>query len=884
MVPRIGRYMLWSLAHFGLELNDPETIISNSLMEVTKPGPEKQSEVDDPQIFLHTPMDPRLGGPPAEDTLLNVFGHIVLAVPVPRPECLNEIVYEINKGRPLDHPIRSFRKKASTSFVFDIKNSDEEVKINPEEIYNALKMRGEITVTGTTWTEHHVKTAPSNMMLKVLPVPSHYAQVKNHLYGKLNQIIRMNNRVKSCMEEPGVPAPIVQDMIELLSYHVMTYLDNAMSGIPSDGNLEFGIAQLLGEYHEFSETKMPTDLGGTTLHRIVRGINMGETVLNVPANGNEDRFLAFELQKQIVFNRIWKSSMNGTQIIHINNFGEIRPMEVGLIDDLKWEMWDGNSGFDRDVVVAPRFSDRLIQPKLPHSLQKRIALLQEVDESYTPNLPEVNALSYLYDLIERGDGVAEQQIVVCDAFMNPILLRPILRELRQWAKAGVNFCILLTEMKDVDGSDFEYSPTPDDHRNLIIALTELRERPQLHHKEKMFQHLRPTDVATLAMYVKGLTRNEIIQLMGDVILSKGKLDLKHAKACISAFLLHQGRSVEHLRPKNVKPRRKLTLEKIYRDDSTSPVPDLPESDDASEGQEDDEEEVPKGSEDDSLFASLKGLEPLVNWAKLTGNRFTPAAAEYGFTGYPKGLLLTGVPGCGKTMAAKIIADEWGMKLRRVNPDDISSKWVGGNEENIRAILDELVEEAPSICFVDEAEKMFIQMTGGEQTPATVGQASTESILLQFFEENEKPVFFIFTANDLHLMSPALIDRFDARFFVDLPDQPAREEIITLMLKERKKAKLGLDSAYLAGISEHYTGRDIRAAIDSAMVTAFGDNGRELTQEDLVEAFKTTKPTSVTHRDKISEIRRMVAEGKVRSANSPRVVFKPTNSTYDVSVG
>ncbi|MEK9651788.1 MAG: AAA family ATPase [Poseidonia sp.] len=872
--------MLWSLAHFGLELNDPETIIGNSLVEVTKPLPETVSECEDPKNLLHTPADPRLDGPPSEDTLLNVFGHIVLAVPIPRPECRWEIVYEINKGRPLDHPIRKLEKKVSTSFFFDIENSGEDIKVNPEEIYSALKRLGKIVVMGTTWTSHHVETDASNMMLKVLPVPCIYASTRNGLVMKLNQIIRMNNRLKSFMEEPNVPALIVEDMIELLSYHVMTYLDNAMSGIPSDEHLELGIAQRLGEYHEFDETKLPSDLGGTTLQRIVRGINMGETVLNVNTEGNEHKFLAFELQKQLVFNRIWKSSQTSTQLIHINNFGEVRDMQVGLIDDLKWELWDGSTTFDRDVVVAPRFSNRQIHSERPASLQKRISKLQEVDNSYTPNVPEDNALSYLYGLIEQGGGVAEQQIVVCDAFMNPLLLRPILHELKQGAKTGVNFCIILTEMRDVDANTYEYTPTPDDHRNLIIALTELRERPQLKHKEKMFQHLRPTDVATLAMYVKGLMRSEIIHLMGEVILTKGKLDLEYAKACISAFLLRQGRSVEHLRPKIVKQRRKLTLERIYRDDSTSPVPELPDTND----QEEDDEDVAQGSEEDSLFSSLKGLEPLVNWAKLTGKRFTPAAAEYGFTGYPKGLLLTGVPGCGKTMAAKIIAEEWGMNLRRVNPDDITSRYVGGNEENIRAILDELVKEAPSICFVDEAEKLFIQMTGSEQTPATVGQASTESILLQFLEENDKPVFFIFTANDLHLMSPALIDRFDARFFVDLPDQPAREEIITLMLKERKKGKLGLDSSYLASISEHFTGRDIRAAINTAMVTAFGDSGRELTQEDLVEAFKNTKPTSMTHKDKIAEIRKMVAEGKVRSANSPRVVFKAASSTYDVSVG
>lgn len=877
--------MLWSLAHFGLELNDPENIIQNSVIEVTKSFGFLHFPEDDPQYFLNTVADPRLDGLPTEDTLLNVFGHIVLAVPVPRPECLFEIVYEINKGRPLGHPLRYFGKNVSTSFVFDIQNSEDEVKVNPEEIYNALKLQGEITVTGTTWTEHHVKTRASNMMLKVLPVPCLYVSRELHLYQKLNEIVRINNRLKKCMEDSKTPLFEAQDLIELLSYHVMTYLDNAIRGIPSDKDLVFGVAQFLGEYHEFEETNLPTDLGGTTLQRIVRGINMGETVLNlVSTNGNEHEFLAFELQKQIVFDRIWKSSSGSTQIIHINKYGEIRNMHVGLIDDLKWEIWDGNATFDRDVVVAPRFSDQLIRPNIPAFLQKQISKLQEVDKSYMPTIPEIHALSYLYGLIEQGEGVVEQQIVVCDAYMNPLLLRPILQELKQLAKTGLNFCIILTEMKDIDANDFEYSPTPDDHRNLIIALTELRERPQLQHKEKMFQHLRPTDVALLATYVKGLTRSEIFHLMGDVIFTKGKLDVEYAKACISAFLLRHGRSVEHLTPKNTKRRRKLTLETIYRDNSTSPVPDLPVIDDASDGQEDDDEDVTKGSEDDSLYASLKGLEPLVTWAKLTGKRFTTAAAEYGFTGYPKGLLLTGVPGCGKTMAAKVIAEEWGMKLHRVNPDDITSKYVGGNEENIRNILEELVNDAPSICFVDEAEKLFVQMTGGEQTPAVVGQTSTESILLQFLEENDKPVFFIFTANDLHLMSPALIDRFDARFFVDLPDQLAREEIITLMLSERKKGKLGLDCTHLASISEHFTGRDIRAAIDTAMVSAFGDNGRELTQEDLNTAFKSMKPTSMMHQDKIAEIRKMIEEGKVRSANSLRVVFKAASSNYDMSVG
>jgi len=874
--------MLWSLAHFGLELSDPETIVKASVVEITKPFPEKMPI--EPEEVLNTPLDPRLAGPSVEDTLLNTMGHIVLAVPVARPECLNQIVEEINKGRPLLHPLRRFGKKLSTSFMFNTGNPADEIFANPEDIYQALQNKPKVVVTGTPWTEHHIVTQPSNMMLKVLPVPCIYATANNQLLLKLNSILRINNRLKACLNERYVPDLIARDLIELLSYHVMTYLDNAISGVPSDDSLNGGIAQILGEYHVFKEDAVPTDLGGTTLQRIVRGINMGESVLNVNAKDGEDKSLAFELQKQVVFNRVWKASSGKTQIVHINNFGEIQHMHVGLIEDLTWHPWDGETSFDREVVVAPRFSAQLLSPQLPNSLSNRIAKLQEVDESYTPNLPEIQALSYLYSLVEQSDKVIEQQIVVCDAFMNPLLSRPILRELKQGLETGVNICILLTDMSHSDANEYSYTPTPDDYRNLVIALTELRERPQFKNKEKMFQHLRETDLSLLSSYIKGLSRKEMIQLLGEVILAKGKLDLEYAKACIGEHLLRRDRSVDHLNPKHVRKKRKLTLESLYPS-----KPDYPNSASSSsadkkeeeEKKEEEQEEIEQ-SPDDSLYGSLKGLEPLTNWAKLTGKRFTPAAAEYGFPGYPKGLLLTGVPGCGKTMAAKIIAEEWKMNLHRVNPDDIQSKFVGGNEENIREVLNGLVKDAPSICFVDEAEKLFTQMSGNVQNSASVGQSSTESILLQFMEENTHPVFFIFTANDLEKMSPALIDRFDARFFVDLPDEFARREIITLMLSERKKGKLGIDVEYLSEISEEYTGRDIRAAIDSAMATAFGDNGRELTQEDLNHAFETTKPTSQVHGEKIAKIRKMVEQGKIRSANSPKVIFNNAKSPHDPS--
>ena len=155
------------------------------------------------------------------------------------------------------------------------------------------------------------------------------------------------------------------------------------------------------------------------------------------------------------------------------------------------------------------------------------------------------------------------------------------------------------------------------------------------------------------------------------------------------------------------------------------------------------------------------------------------------------------------------------------------------------------------------------------------------MLLQFIEDNREPVFFIFTSNDLQKMSPAIIDRFDGRFFVDLPDEVARQEIIELVLNESKKGELDIDVMSLAKLCEGFTGRDIRGAIEEAMMVAFIDEQRELRQDDLKKSFAETKPTSVVHQESIRAMRELVSEGKIRSANSLRPSVK---KNHDVSFG
>ena len=399
----------------------------------------------------------------------------------------------------------------------------------------------------------------------------------------------------------------------------------------------------------------------------------------------------------------------------------------------------------------------------------------------------------------------------------------------------------------------------------------------------MFDNARPTHLKLISTYLKGLTRTEVTQLLGESILAKGNLNPEHLREYVKSYLERNNRSTDHLKPIPLNPKRRLTTERLFPHPRTA----LEEliTDDEVENDEFEKDETVKDPMPTRRFTPPQRIGAACTLGPTERKMFTPAAAEFGFTSYPKGLLLTGVPGCGKTMAAKIIAEEWDMTLHRVNPDDITSKMVGGNEENMRKLLKELVRTAPSICFVDEAEKLFSQMKTEVQSAATQAIDSTESMLLQFMEENTEPVFFIFTANDMEKMSPAIIDRFEGRFFVDLPDEFAREEIISLMLYERKKAHLGLDSSALAKGSAGFTGRDIRGAIDEAMMIAFGQE-REITQEDLVKTFAEVKPTSVVHEQRIKEMRALVAEGKIRSANSPRVVINNAQgaNAFDVSYG
>ena len=881
--------MQWQLAHFGLELGSEVDYIHQSSVKCYRQLNKKNSSDSN-----YTVRDDRLRAPRTDEAMRSTFGHIRLNIPIIRPECLDQIGEIVPDVEPMG-------KMKKLGFV---SKEDANKRISPQRMLDLVNYHTQgryIIIHGNPFMEHNVNTAAEEMFLKVLPVPSLAVCGRGHgpapltdLRIKLDKIVYWNNILGSVFNGEKYDYDDFLshiDVIDILTYHVYTYLDNAIPGIDSDPDLKRGIAQIIGTNIENTDfvDRNKIDIAGTDLQRIVRGINIGEVALMIEEYNSNDTSenLAFELSKQVAFNRIWKKSKSETNVIHIDKLGEINRMQNGTIDDFSWNSWDSSNKIPRESVVAPRFSKRkpifdLEHPELTANLNK----IKQIDSQYTISVQSHRALAYLFSLIDDF-SLKEQQVIVCDVDIDEIILRPLLKKLKVQNESGNNICLLMTRKWVDNFGKYRYKTTPDEYRNVIIAITEIRERQSFAHKDEMFKHIKESTLITLSRLFVGFNRDEIVRILGSSIIAKGRLNEEYIQDYVLQILKDKNQSSEHIRPRRHRIHRKLTLEEIYSVANRRFVEIMEEE----SGKNQKEFDVKSlfnfeiqgdASQKKSLYDSLKGMDPLIHWVQNKGRLFSPAAKEFGFKEYPRGLLLTGVPGCGKTMAAKIIADEWDMNLRRVKVDDIISRFVGQNEENMSNLLKELEENEPIICFVDEAEKLFTEMNTNHQNHATLSQNAVESMLLQFMEENDKRVFFIFTANDITKLSAPIIDRFDACFFVDLPTKEARSEIIQLMLEERKKGNLGLNYDALAEKSEKFTGRDIRSAIEESMMNAFSED-RELTQEDLEDVFEKAISTSDTHADRITHLRQLVKEGKIRSANTDYKTKAAPKARFDPNV-
>jgi len=256
------------------------------------------------------------------------------------------------------------------------------------------------------------------------------------------------------------------------------------------------------------------------------------------------------------------------------------------------------------------------------------------------------------------------------------------------------------------------------------------------------------------------------------------------------------------------------------------------------------------------FAEIGGMERLRRWLDLRKSFFCGDAPEN--LDPPRGVLLLGVQGCGKSLAAKAAAGAFGVPLLRLDFGILYSKYYGETERNLRKALDTAEIMAPCVLWVDEIEKG--SAVGNEDDGLSRRVLGT---LLTWMSERTKPVFLVATANDISCLPPELVrkGRFDEIFFVDLPSLRNRVEIFRIHLTKRSldPKRFNLDS--LAEAASGFSGSEIEQAIVSSMYTAHSQ-GRAVSQEDLLAELKQTHPLSVVMDEKIDEIRQWAADRTV----------------------
>lgn len=264
------------------------------------------------------------------------------------------------------------------------------------------------------------------------------------------------------------------------------------------------------------------------------------------------------------------------------------------------------------------------------------------------------------------------------------------------------------------------------------------------------------------------------------------------------------------------------------------------------------------------FSSVGGMSVLKEWLRRRGKAFSEKARAFGLPA-PKGVLLIGVQGCGKSLTAKAVAGLWQMPLLRLDIGGLFGSWIGMSEENTRKALLAAEAISPCILWLDEIEKGLsgFQSSGVSDAGTTARVFST---IVTWLQEKEKPVFVIATANEISQLPPELIrkGRFDEIFFVDLPKEAERKEIFAIHLRKRRRKPENFDLDELVRLTDGFSGAEIEQVVISALYDAFYE-GRDLAQADLVRSARETMPLSHTMREQIEALREW-AKGRARFAS------------------
>lgn len=263
--------------------------------------------------------------------------------------------------------------------------------------------------------------------------------------------------------------------------------------------------------------------------------------------------------------------------------------------------------------------------------------------------------------------------------------------------------------------------------------------------------------------------------------------------------------------------------------------------------------------------AVGGLDNLKEWLIARSSAYSAKAREYGLPA-PKGVMLAGIPGCGKSLTAKAIATAWGIPLLKVDLGALKSKFVGESEGNLRKAFKVIEAIGRCVVWFDEIEKALQGSTSGSAD----GGVSSDALgaILNWMQERQGEAFVIATANDVSSLPPELLrkGRFDEVWWIDLPNSAERVQILSAALRAHNRDATDIDLTDVAAACPEFTGSEIAAIVPDALFRGFADGARPITTADLILVADNVVPLSRTAKEKIGKLREW-AEGRARNASA-----------------
>lgn len=254
------------------------------------------------------------------------------------------------------------------------------------------------------------------------------------------------------------------------------------------------------------------------------------------------------------------------------------------------------------------------------------------------------------------------------------------------------------------------------------------------------------------------------------------------------------------------------------------------------------------------MAGVGGLENLKHWLGQRRGAWEDSAREFGLEP-PRGMIVLGVQGCGKSLCARAVAGEWKLPLVKFDTSAVYDKYIGETEKRIRKVFQVAEGLAPCVLWIDELEKVFAG-SGPDSASADAGVSSRLlASFLSWMQDRKSPVFVAATCNNVTVLPPELIrkGRFDELFFVDLPNQAERKQIFSIQLSKRKRNPADFDLEKIAAAANGYSGAEIDAAVQGAMYAAYSEK-KPLATQHLLNAITQTVPLSTTRAEEIATLR------------------------------